>query len=202
MRIGEMTLKDAATEAAGNWQRFQCFAWHRASNLPDADNWAIAYTHHRDCGLLDQSNAAAIAAALETFTKGSDPDAIAEHHSHWLVGWVDGFSIRVCRRGRITKAFRAYHRLAQRLAEYPILDEEDYSRREYEGTISNLTAAAWRLRNQYGLPEGWEPLVYDWLSENNYSAISNQDDQGGYPSEDQLRAAFHSLGYCDVATIE
>ena len=52
---------------------------------------------------------------------------------------IDGFSIRVYdSKGEITPAFRAYHELAERLADYPILDEEDYSRREYEETLRNI----------------------------------------------------------------
>ena len=118
MRLGEMDLEAAAKAAAGNWREFDCFAWHRK---PDhAENWAIVYTHNRDSGLLDQSNAAAIEEAMEPFPNG---DVVAEHHHHWACGWIDGYSIRVYRRGRITEAFNAYHALAERLANYPILDE-------------------------------------------------------------------------------
>lgn len=193
MRLGEMDLEAAARAAAGNWQRFECFVWDRQPD--DPDNWAIVYTHHRDSGLLDQSNAAAIAAAQAPFTEGDDPDVVFESHSHWAVGHVDGASIRVYRRGRITDTFKAYHALAQRLADYPVLDEEDYSRREYEATLENLTDAAWKLKHEYDLPEGWEADVYGWLSEHDCSAIESSDDQGGYPSEDQMRAAFQVLGY-------
>lgn len=192
MNLGEMTLEAAAKVAAGNWKTFECFAWYRASDLDDADNWAVIYTHNRDSGLLDQSNAHVIEAELDTFTGGSDPDVVAEHHDHWAVGWVQGFSIRVVKKGQITRAFRKYHELAQRLADYPVLDESDYSRREYEDTLSNFTDAAWRLRNQYDLPEDWQTAAYDWFAEHDYSAIESNDDRGGYPSEDQLRAAFHA----------
>lgn len=59
--IGEMTLKDAAREAAGNWKRFDCFCWDRLHDIDDPDDWTIIYTHNRDSRLLDQSNADAIA---------------------------------------------------------------------------------------------------------------------------------------------
>ena len=191
MRLGEMDLEAAAKAAAGNWKKFECFAWHRELN--DADQWCIVYSHNRDSGLLDQSNAAAIETAMESFLEGND--VFLEHHHHWACGWIDGYSIRVYRRGRITKAFKAYHALAQRLADYPLLDEEDYSRREYEATLENLPDAAWKLKNEYELPEGWEEAVYGWLSDNDPGAVENRDDQGGYPNEAQLRAAFDALGY-------
>jgi hypothetical protein len=49
-------VEAAAKEMAGNWQNFTCFAWHRARDVEDAEQWAIFYTSGRDAGLLDQSN--------------------------------------------------------------------------------------------------------------------------------------------------
>lgn len=197
--LGEMTLEDAAHEAAGNWQNFDCFVWFRRNELDDAENWALIYTHNRDSGLLAQSNAAAIEKALEPFTDGGDPDVVFESHSHWAVGHVDGFSIRVYRDTQITDAFKVYHELMEQMADYPVLDEEDYSNREYEATLENLADAAWRLKHEFELSEGWECEVYSWLSDHNFGAIENRDDLGGYPDEDALREAFDALGFQQVA---
>lgn len=111
-RLGELDLTHAAKEAAGNWQRFNCFVWFRDNELKKPEDWAVIYTHNRDSGLLDQSNAAVIRKAMMPFTDGDDPDVVFESRSHWAVGHVDGFSMRVFKRGRITKAFRTYHELA------------------------------------------------------------------------------------------
>ncbi len=193
--IGEMTVEDAAREAAGNWKRFGCFVWDRERDLDNPDDWAIVYTHNRDSGLLDLSNADAIAGAMEPFTDGDGPDVVMESHGHWAVGHVDGFSVRVFRDGEVTDAFQTYHDLAERLADYPILDESDYGEREYVATVENIADAAWRLNGQYDLPDGWEGDVYSWLSDHRQRAVENRDDQGGYPEEDDLRAAFEALGY-------
>ena len=189
------SIDDVAKDCAGNWQSFESFGWHDQPD--DCDNWYIGYTHNRDSGLLDQSNAAQIAAALEPFTEAddNDPDVIDEHHGHWACGWIDGWAIRVFRDGKITAAFRTWVELQDRLSEYPILDEEDYSRREYDATFENLTDAAWRLKNEYDLPDDWESDVFSWFWDNDQGAVENTDDQGGYPSEEQLRAAFESLEY-------
>ena len=194
-QLGEMTLEDAAQEAAGNWQKFRCFVWWREREMKDAHEWAIIYTSHRDSGLLDQSNAAVIAKALEPFTKGKNPNVVMESHSHWAVGHVDGFSLRVFRRGKITKAFCVYHELAEQMEAYPILDETDYSNREFEATFENLPLAAWRIKDRFKLPKDWESEVYSWLSDNRCSALENTDDQGGWPDEDDLEAAFVALSY-------
>jgi len=194
--LGEMTVEDAAEQAAGNWQRFNSFVWFRDKEVDDPDQWALIYTHNRDSGLLDQSNAKVISKAMAPFTDGDDPDLVFEAHSHWAVGHVDGFSIRVFdSNGEITEAFRKYHELAEAMDAYPILDESDYSERELEATLENIEDAAWRLKNEFDLPEGWVWQVYDWLSENRSGEVDNADDQGGYPSEAAMREAFDALNF-------
>jgi hypothetical protein len=194
-------LESSAKELAGNWQSFDCFSWHRKCDLESPEDWAIIYTHHRDSGLRDQSNAEVIAEAMQPFTTGNDPDVVFESHRHWAVGHVDGFSIRVYRRGRrgrrgkITEAFRTWHDLQTRLADYPVLDEDDHFSRYYEATIENIADAAWRLKRDYDLPRGWAVEVYHWLADHDDSEIEDTDDRGGYPSEDALRRAFTALGY-------
>ncbi len=194
--LGTLDIADAAQKAAGNWQRFNSFVWRRSKDIADADRWAIIYTHHRDSGLLDQSNAAFIAKAMAPFTEGDDPNVVMESHSHWAVSHIDGFSIRVFnRQGEITEAFAKYHELAEAMDQYPILDESDYSERELEATLENIEDAAWRLKIEFDLPDGWAWQVYDWLSDHRSGEIENVSDQGGYPGEGALREAFAALSY-------
>jgi hypothetical protein len=121
---------------------------------------------------------------------------VFESHSHWAVGHVDGFSIRVFDGdGEITEAFRKYHELAEAMHDYAILDEEGYSERELEATLENIEDAAWRLKNEFELPEGWVWSVYDWLSEHRSGELENVDDRGGYPSEEAMREAFEALDF-------
>ncbi|CAE7889620.1 traC [Symbiodinium microadriaticum] len=185
------------TELVGNWKRFECFVWYR-DDIEDAENWSIIYTHHRDSGLLDQSNASVIETALEPFTEGDDPDVVMESHNHWAVGHIDGFSIRVFHDGQITDAFRKYHELAESMSNYPILDEEDYSNREIEATWENLPLAAIGIKDDFELPSDWAEQVYQWLSDNRCNALESRDDQGGWPDEDDFRAAFDSLGHEEI----
>ncbi len=94
-----------------------------------------------------------------------------------------------------SEAFQKYHELSETMDDYPILNECDYSDREYEATLENIADAAWKLKRQFDLPERWESAVYDWLSDHDPSEIEDKDDMGGYPSEESLRAAFDALGY-------
>lgn len=187
------TIEESAEQSAGNWREWECFVWWREDELESPNDWMIHYTHNRDSRLLDLSNAEQIRQALEKYTEGDDPDVVEESHTHWAVGHVDGFSLRVFKDGEITEAFRTLHDLMERLEEYPILDESDYSERETEATAENIIDAAWNLKDEYELPEDWHWEVYSWLSENNCGEIENTDDQGGYPSEDALREAMNEL---------
>ncbi len=196
--LGDLELEEAATRSAGNWERFNCFVWWREQEMDDSDQWMIHYTHHRDSGLLDQSNATQIRKGLQSFTEGDDPDVIEESHNHWVVGYIDGFSLRVFRDGEITEAFRTFHQLMESLANYPILNDEDFSNREYEATVENIVSAAWRLKNEYELKDEWQYEAYSWLSDHECSAIESRSDQGGYPSEDALRRCFTALGFKQI----
>lgn len=193
MKLADLNLEDAAKQAAGNWKHFHCFIWFRRDELEDPDQWAVVYTNHRDSGLIDQSNAAVTQRLLKPFVESGD--VVPESHSHWAVGYLDGFSLRVFKNGEITEAFKTYHHIMQCLDDYPILDEDDYSDREFEATLENIDDAAWKLKGEFDLPEGWESQVYSWLSDNRCREIENVDDQGGYPSEEGLLEAFEALGF-------
>ena len=82
----------------------------------------------------------------------------------------------------------------ERLDAYPILDESDYGRREYEAALENIADAAWRIKSIFDLDDGWEAEVYDWLSAHRPGAVENRDDRGAYPSERDLLDAFNGLG--------
>lgn len=193
--LASLYVEEAAVEAAGNWKRFDSFAWFRNTELDKPQDWTIVYTHHRESGLLDQSNASVFRKALAPFAEGDDPDVVFESHSHWAVGHVDGFSLRVFKDDKITEAFRVYHRLAERLDDYPILDEQDYSQREDDATYANIPLAVGSLKHEFNLPNDWADQTCGWLSEFRPSALENTDDQGGWPDEEDFLAAFSALEY-------
>jgi hypothetical protein len=187
-------VEEAARQMAGNWGAFECFAWHRGHSLEDADQWAIWYTSHRDAGLLAQSNERIIVKGLEPFSEGYNPDVVFERHSHFAVGYVDGFSVRVRRPdGTTTDAFKEFCSIMGRLNDHPILDEQDYNEREYEATLENYRSEMWRHRKE--LPEGWERLVYSWFSDNCRDRYTeSRDDQGGWAPREQITEALQDLG--------
>ena len=179
--VSDAEIVSAAKEAAGNHRKFECFGWHDQPD--DANDWCIVYTHNRDSDILAQSNAAAIDEELQPFI--DDGTIVREHHTHWLCGWVDGYSIRVYERdGMITPAFKKWCDIQSRLEDYPVLDDEDLSRREHEEMIEDIR---WlRPAVEQDLPKDWEEKVLDWLWDHQiYSDIS----------EESVLQAFTELGW-------
>lgn len=187
-------VQQAAKEMAGSWRKFECFAWHRSRDLEDADQWAIVYTSHRDSGLLDQSNHAEITKRLAPFTEGDDPDVVFESHSHWAVGHIDGFSIRVVKADEtITPAFEELCRIKAALEDYPVLSESDFSEREYVAALENYRNELGRLADP--LPDGWGAEVYSWFSDHGDERfIENRDDQGAWAPRENIIGALQALG--------
>jgi len=131
--MATLDIESAARECAGNHAKFDSFCWY---DRPD-DNpqeWGIVYTHNRDSGILSRCNAESIGKALAPFVESGD--VTEEHHTHWACGWVDGYAIRVFRNGEITKAFRTYFALLERMEAYPILDESRMEAMEVEESAS------------------------------------------------------------------
>jgi len=106
-----------------NWRKFDSFCWH--DRPENADEFALVYTHNRDSGLIDQSNAHVIGEALAPFIDSGD--VIPEHHGHFACGWVDGFAIRCG-----SDAERVYLELRDAMDDYPILDESHLGELEQE----------------------------------------------------------------------
>lgn len=100
-------------------------------------DWLIAYAIHRDSGTLERSNWTAF---LETL--GGEGGTIAiERSSHWAVGWVDYLVIDPSDKAKVELA----ESLRARLEDYPVLDEMEWSKLEWEEY-----GEAW---NDYGADE-------------------------------------------------
>ena len=186
-------VQSAALELANNHSRFDSFGWHCPPD--DAENWTIVYTRHRDSGLLDQSNADAIAAEIEPFMETGD--VRPEHHGHWAVGWVDGYAIRVFDNDdEVTEAFQVWCYLQERLGDYSALDESDYSKREYDAAIEAISIEG-RCHIRDDAPEDWAGQVFSWLWDHNQRELENRDDQGASPSKEAVREALRELDLLD-----
>ena len=148
---------------AGNWQRFDSFAWH--SPPDDAEQFALVYTSNRDSDILDKANAQAIDAELAPYIESGD--VIPQTHSHWAVGYVEGYAIRVYdESGEVAAVFRAWCDIQARLEDYPVLDESLYSELETEAQDE-----AWECWARREFVRGVESALDVELDESDASAI-------------------------------
>jgi len=181
--LTESKIAEYAEKLANNWKKFDSFAW----SPPDNGTWGIYYTHNRDSTLLDESNHHSLLEIFEEELSNSE-EFFIERHNHWAVGWVEGFVFKVYEDGtqKVTEVFEKLCEQLERLENYPLLDEDDYSKREYDATLENISF-------ECGYAKGHEAEVFSWLYEHNDSAIENVDDQGGYPSQKQILEALDQL---------
>lgn len=202
-------LEDLATKAAGNFLSWENYSSGLTDDpkrkdssyyeyVPDLDNWTIEYVDRgSQSTLVDESNAAYIKEALTPFMDGEDPDVVEYNARHWAVGSLSGYRIRVRKGGEITQAFRVWAEIKEALDRYPILNETDHSEREFDATVDNIKSIGrrWVADNA---PSSWPGDVEYWLAHNGYETeLESRSDQGGYPSDESVRAALTALGYID-----
>jgi len=176
-------VEAAAEKAANNHSKFESFAWF--GEPEDSEKWMLHTISHRDSTLLEESNADAIEKAMKEF----DDDCHIEKHNHWAVGYVNTLVIRVyAKRGKkkITKAFRKFCEIQDALQDYAVLDETDYSNRQYEAAIQNI-------KSEGGIEEAEAKAVFSWLWDNDQSEVEDTDDLGAYPSSDAIQAALDAI---------
>jgi hypothetical protein len=95
----------------------------------------------RDSDCLEQSNFAVMLTALG----GETETVIVFRENHWAVGWVEWIAIHELD----AKALAIADAQCERLANYPVLDEDDWSRREYEEQCETWANAGLQGRIDY-----------------------------------------------------
>ena len=145
-----------AKQLANNHASFESFMW--SDEPSDAQNWCIVHTENRDSGLMQKANTKVIGKRMKRFVR--DGTTREQHFTHWLCGWVDGYAIRVYTpRNVITAAFKEWCRIITELENYPILDDDLYSRMEYDATIESLVENAPELTAK--APKPWPMQFYN-----------------------------------------
>lgn len=88
------------------------------------NEYYVAYGQHRDSDCLTRSNFRSILKALD----GESETVLVIRDSHWAVGWVEAIYIHESDEQRLEVA----DHLLAKLADYPVVDEDDWSELEYE----------------------------------------------------------------------
>lgn len=97
----------------------------------ECGDWFIAAAVHRDSDCLDRSNFEVMSEILKSLPEvkawdGEFTPVTIERFSHWAVGWIDYLVIDPACKAAVDWA----NYLREKLENYPILDEEHFSRLE------------------------------------------------------------------------
>ena len=107
--------------------------------------WSSYYSagvgQSRDSDCLEQSNFGSMLAALG----GESETVMVVRESHWAVGWVEWIAIHQSDE----QALRVADAQCERLANYPVLDEDDFGRREFEAQCETWENAGLQGRMEY-----------------------------------------------------
>lgn len=151
----------------------------RGLSLPDRQDWLVLpVIQTRDSGPTEQSNFSAALAIL-----GGESDTAEVHRfGHWGPGWIEIILIAPSRQND-GEAIDA------RLADYPLLDEDDASRREWEDYTETWTSC-----------RVWADFIRELTEQFNLRPTTTE--QLEYADRDSLRTLYElglpSGDYCEV----
>jgi hypothetical protein len=190
---------------AGNWLKREAFAWSPRDRPDEAEAFGLFVLRTRDSGLIEQSNAAVIARALEPFAGDDEAtsDVVLLRCRHFGFGWCDEVAVRVYRTGTrgTTEAFDTLAALVGRMGHDAVLDELDHARRSYDAALENIRASLiGTVVCVDRLPAGWEGQVYRWLLVNDARQLEDSDDRGAAPGDEAVVEALTAL--CLIAPID
>ena len=155
---------------------------------------------NRDSDLLEISNFEVITKDLMT---KFPLDFRIENYSHWLVGNVDRLVCRILKheipfidevnQEDITIAFRAAMEWLDKLRDYPVADEGDYSDKQYQQGIEEIIE--WDKENPGIIYkdnlniENWADRIWYELGNDGYSFEDNY-----FPSDEVIYKVIYKLG--------
>jgi hypothetical protein len=154
--------------------------WERPDNYGGEtyEDYYVVYSKSRDSDLLTQSNFDAI------LKEHGDKEGVEVNRaSHWGVGWVEFIMVRKdAPRGVIEALDNDICYLAE---DYPVLDEDDFSSREFEETIENIKSQA-----KVSLTDEEAGEVFRRLPDDDTQPV---DGGGAWPKEESVAKAVWEL---------
>lgn len=149
-------------------------------DLPIGETWAWTIARSRDSDQLEESNFDTISNDMMNRFPG---DVQIERFSHWAVGWTERLAVKMLdKKKKVTKAGKGIIDWRRKLESYPVADEEEFSKREFEQTLENI-------QNEASISEEEASLVYRWLSRNKPGALDEH-----YASKKDILEALDAEG--------
>jgi hypothetical protein len=110
------------------------------------NHYSAGVGQSRDSDCLEESN---FATMLELLGGESEVVTVVRE-SHWAVGWVEWIAIEADGTAESDKALQTADQAKERLADYPVLNEEDLSEREQAAADETWkNCYSWKERIEY-----------------------------------------------------
>jgi hypothetical protein len=162
--------------------------WESGSDYAGEDltEWYCLVSRTRDSDNLENSN-------FETILKelGENPSALEEKRGllvanfrHWACGWFETLMIHESDDELLQRA----DEIKEKLNDYPVYDEDDYSEREFKSMDENITQAIrdYENDNNLDLTDEQKELIHCEINQN-----SNDYGADYWPKDQEIESAFH-----------
>jgi len=130
----------------------------------ECEGWGIVVGQHRDSDPLTRSNFNVIRKDLET---RFPDDVVVESASSDMVGWVESVVVRPG-----SAAWDAAIEWLERLEQYPVADEENYSQTEWDDSVETIRECLVRTPDFHwfsDMADEWDniatAIVYAWTED-------------------------------------
>ena len=149
---------------------------HKGLGCEEQQDWHVSTIEtNRDADVLQESNWEVQLRELEALGESAADDWSVESFSHWGPGWL---RIVLVRPG--SAAHRLVTELSLAVADYPVLDDEDFSERETEAANQHWACMSQDERLEYMADNASE---FHFKSFADMLACSRGKWFGGYPGE-------------------
>lgn len=152
--------------------------------VENPDEWVMLEGYKDMMSHRDESNMEVV---LEDLKK-SYAEFLIEHRGE--------YAVRVYENGEPTNAYNYLYDIIAALSDYPVLDDEDVSRREFEATIDSIESNGSGVIADV-VPSDWSKQVFDWLWDNNQEALEPDTDGSVWVPEEAIKEAVEALGFAD-----
>ena len=127
--------------------------WQKADNYmgQNYSDYYVSLVQSRDSDILEQSN-------FDTALKqlgGVTDTVLVVRSSHWAVGWIEWIAIHESD----TDAIATGENIEHEMADYPVLDEEDYCQREYDYVVDTWLNA-YSLQDRIDLCKEYNESIF------------------------------------------
>lgn len=166
----------------------------RGLGSEEQPDWGVVMTFTPDtAGILDTSNWEVLQECLAVANPSGD-----DYDVHSFAHWATRFELLIVRPG--TPAYAEAVRCVDSLANYPILCDQDYSRRECEAQSEAVSEACRGLSVTDDRGEDLTADAHEALEQRIFEALYEAghlkcSDEGCWVSDEQMSEAMTSLGY-------